>query len=32
MWLGETRHWLGLTNCLTGNQGNLYYKTVSREW
>jgi len=32
MWLGDTRHWLGLTNCLIGNQGSPNYKATSREW
>ena len=31
MWLGETRHWLGLTNCLIDNQGSPNYKAASRE-
>jgi len=31
MWLGDTRHLLGLTNCLIGNQKSPNYKTASRE-
>jgi len=31
MQLGDTRHLLGLTNCLIGNQESPNYKAVSRE-
>ena len=29
--LGDTKHLLGLTNCLIGNQGSSNYKAASRE-
>ena len=32
MQLGDTRHLLGLTNCLIGKQKSSNYKAVSREW
>jgi len=32
MWLGDTKHLLGLANCLTGNWRSPNYKAASRVW
>jgi len=29
-WLRDTSHWVGLTDYLTGNQGGLSYKAISK--